>query len=213
MKASIRVSKIAGQGRVRQQDAVLQGLMPAFHLALGLGMERRPVHMVHGSWLAPRYRRSVCPRHGWGHRSTADATGTARWHCRRRIRACNAERSGQVVTLGRQGQIQRVRPVVRRRGGARRLGMEGAGIIVEHNREVRRNAAMSGGHGEHQAQPQPISLKSMKFGLPRLLRVRGGVAAFRRSGFGWVSGAWSRPWLRADRRCPFPRRSPPTGRC
>lgn len=70
------------------------------------------------------------------------------------------------MTLGRQGQIQRVRPVARRRGGARRLGTEGAGRIVEHNREVRRNAAMSGGHGEHQAQPQPISLKSVKSVCP-----------------------------------------------
>ena len=34
--------EIAGQEAIFQQDAVLQGLVPALDLALGLGMERAP---------------------------------------------------------------------------------------------------------------------------------------------------------------------------
>ena len=39
--------EIAGQEVVFQQDAVFQGLVPAFDLALGLGMERRAAHVAH----------------------------------------------------------------------------------------------------------------------------------------------------------------------
>ncbi len=41
--------EITGQEIVFQKDAVLQGLVPALDLALGLGMERRAAHMAHGS--------------------------------------------------------------------------------------------------------------------------------------------------------------------
>ena len=41
--------EIAGQEAIFQQDAVLQGLVPAFDLALGLRMERSASHMAHGS--------------------------------------------------------------------------------------------------------------------------------------------------------------------
>ena len=40
--------EIAGQEVVFKQDAVLQCLVPAFDLALGLGMERSAAHMAHG---------------------------------------------------------------------------------------------------------------------------------------------------------------------
>ena len=40
--------EIAGQEVVFQQDAVLQGLVPAFDLALRLRMERRAADMAHG---------------------------------------------------------------------------------------------------------------------------------------------------------------------
>lgn len=39
--------EIARQVIVVEQDAVLQGLMPALDLALGLGMIRRAAHMLH----------------------------------------------------------------------------------------------------------------------------------------------------------------------
>ena len=39
--------KVAGQEVVLQQDAVFQGLMPAFDLALGLRMEGCTAHMAH----------------------------------------------------------------------------------------------------------------------------------------------------------------------
>ena len=39
--------EIAGQEVVFQEDAVLQGLVPALDLALGLGMEGRAAHMLH----------------------------------------------------------------------------------------------------------------------------------------------------------------------
>lgn len=40
--------EIAGQVVVLQQDAVLQGLVPAFNLALRLGMEGCAANMAHG---------------------------------------------------------------------------------------------------------------------------------------------------------------------
>ncbi|CDO37960.1 hypothetical protein SPHV1_470051 [Novosphingobium sp. KN65.2] len=40
--------EIAGQVVIFQQDAVLQGLMPAFDFTLGLGMEGGAAHMAHG---------------------------------------------------------------------------------------------------------------------------------------------------------------------
>ena len=39
--------KVSGQEVVFQQDAVLQSLVPAFDLALGLGMVRRTTRMCH----------------------------------------------------------------------------------------------------------------------------------------------------------------------
>ena len=39
--------KITGQEVVLQQDAILQGLMPALDLALSLRMERRTAHVAH----------------------------------------------------------------------------------------------------------------------------------------------------------------------
>ena len=39
--------QVAGQEVVFQQDAVLQGLVPAFDLALGLRVEGRPSHVAH----------------------------------------------------------------------------------------------------------------------------------------------------------------------
>ena len=39
--------KVARQEVVFQQDAVLEGLVPALDLALGLGMERGAAHMAH----------------------------------------------------------------------------------------------------------------------------------------------------------------------
>ena len=39
--------EIAGQEVVFEQDAVLEGLVPALDLALGLGMERRTADMAH----------------------------------------------------------------------------------------------------------------------------------------------------------------------
>ena len=41
------VLQVAGQEVVFQQDAVLHGLVPAFDLALGLGMGRGTAHMAH----------------------------------------------------------------------------------------------------------------------------------------------------------------------
>ena len=45
--------KITGQEVVFKQDAVLQGLMPAFDLALGLGMIRRSARVLHALVLQP----------------------------------------------------------------------------------------------------------------------------------------------------------------
>ena len=39
--------EISGQEVVFEQDAVLEGLVPAFDLALGLGMERSAANMAH----------------------------------------------------------------------------------------------------------------------------------------------------------------------
>src|SRR5450432_2722077 len=39
--------KVTGQEVVFQEDAVLQGLVPALDLTLGLGMERSATHMAH----------------------------------------------------------------------------------------------------------------------------------------------------------------------
>ena len=39
--------EIAGQEVIFEQDAVLHGLVPAFDLALGLGMGRGTAHMAH----------------------------------------------------------------------------------------------------------------------------------------------------------------------
>lgn len=39
--------QVSGQEVVSQQDAVLQGLVPAFDLSLCLGMEGSTTHMVH----------------------------------------------------------------------------------------------------------------------------------------------------------------------
>ncbi len=41
--------EITGQELVFQEDAVLQGLVPALDLALGLRVERGATHMAHGS--------------------------------------------------------------------------------------------------------------------------------------------------------------------
>ena len=40
--------EISGQEVILQQDAVLQGLVPALDLALRLRVERRAAHMAHG---------------------------------------------------------------------------------------------------------------------------------------------------------------------
>jgi hypothetical protein len=45
--------KVAGQVIVLEQNAVLQGLMPAFDLSLSLGMIRRPAHVLHALGLEP----------------------------------------------------------------------------------------------------------------------------------------------------------------
>ena len=45
--------EMAGQIVVLEQDAVLQGLMPAFDFALGLRMIGRPTNMIHFSVIEP----------------------------------------------------------------------------------------------------------------------------------------------------------------
>ena len=45
--------EVAGQVVVLEQDAVLQGLVPALDLALGLGMVRRTTDMIHAVVLEP----------------------------------------------------------------------------------------------------------------------------------------------------------------
>ena len=45
--------EVARQVVVFQQNSVLQGLMPAFDLTLGLRMVRRAAHMVHAVALEP----------------------------------------------------------------------------------------------------------------------------------------------------------------
>ena len=45
--------KITWQIIIFQQDAVFHSLMPAFDLALGLGMERRTAHMIHFLFFQP----------------------------------------------------------------------------------------------------------------------------------------------------------------
>lgn len=58
--------EVTGQEVVLEQDAVLQGLVPALDLALGLRMERGAAHMAHGSWLSLRCSRPVRQRCSWG---------------------------------------------------------------------------------------------------------------------------------------------------
>ena len=57
--------EIAGQIVVVEQNAVLQGLVPALDLALGLGMIRRAAHMLHALAFEPvwpdRPRRRLDP--------------------------------------------------------------------------------------------------------------------------------------------------------
>ena len=45
--------EIAGQVVVLDQDAVLECLVPAFNLALGLGVQRRPANMAHALVMEP----------------------------------------------------------------------------------------------------------------------------------------------------------------
>src|SRR4029079_2730601 len=45
--------EITGQIVVVEQDAVLEGLVPALDLSLSLGMIRRPTHMLHALTLEP----------------------------------------------------------------------------------------------------------------------------------------------------------------
>ena len=45
--------QIAGQDVVLQQDAVLQGLVPSFDLALGLWVVRRTMNMIHAFVIQP----------------------------------------------------------------------------------------------------------------------------------------------------------------
>src|SRR5665213_1724542 len=45
--------EVTGQEVILQEHAVLQGLVPAFNLALGLGMERSAAHMAHAVRLDP----------------------------------------------------------------------------------------------------------------------------------------------------------------
>src|SRR5439155_14905542 len=45
--------KVAGQIVVLEQDAVLEGLVPALDLALGLGMIGRSAHMGHALLIEP----------------------------------------------------------------------------------------------------------------------------------------------------------------
>lgn len=42
--------EVAGQEVVFEQDAVFEGLVPAFDLALGPGMIGRAAHMLHAPW-------------------------------------------------------------------------------------------------------------------------------------------------------------------
>ena len=53
--------KVAGQEVIFQQDAVFHGLMPAFDLALRLGMEGRAAHVAHalGLDIFPQLARNV----------------------------------------------------------------------------------------------------------------------------------------------------------
>ena len=57
--------EIAGQVIVVEQDAVLQGLVPALDLSLGLGMIRSAAHMLHALAFEPlwpdRPRRKIEP--------------------------------------------------------------------------------------------------------------------------------------------------------
>ena len=45
--------EVAGQEVVFEENAVLEGLVPAFDLALGLGMQRGAAHMAHVLGLDP----------------------------------------------------------------------------------------------------------------------------------------------------------------
>ena len=58
--------KITGQEVVFEQHAVLQGLVPALDLALGLRVERRATHMA-PCFLRARYSPPGRPRCSWGH--------------------------------------------------------------------------------------------------------------------------------------------------
>jgi hypothetical protein len=51
--------KVARQVIVFEQDSVLQGLMPALDLSLGLGMIRRPAYVFHAFVLQPLGRSSA----------------------------------------------------------------------------------------------------------------------------------------------------------
>lgn len=69
--------KITGQEVVFQEDVVFEGLVPAFDLALCLGMERGTAYMAQSSVL--RYNQPGRQRCSWDRCLTADEACAARW--------------------------------------------------------------------------------------------------------------------------------------
>src|SRR5690606_31593751 len=71
--------KVTGQEVIFEQDAILEGLMPALDLALGLGMHRSAAHMAHFPGL-DIFRHH--PRCSSGHYPTAAEACAAPLRCR-----------------------------------------------------------------------------------------------------------------------------------
>lgn len=123
--------EVAGQEVVFEQDAVLQGLVPALDLALGLGMARGAAYVAHlvGLDIFDQFTRDVA-------------------------RTVIAEQSGLVQHRGAvaagsgQGEVQRVGHVLSAHVGAQLPGDDVAREVIEHGRQVhrkrRRNPALCG---------------------------------------------------------------------
>jgi len=111
--------KVAGQEVVFQQDAVFQGLVPAFDLALGLRMTRGAAHVAHllGLDVFGQFAR--------------DVAGAVI-----RQQPGLVQHRGAVAARGLEGEVQRVGDVLGAHVGAQLPGDNVAREVVEHGRQI-----------------------------------------------------------------------------
>jgi hypothetical protein len=111
--------KVTGQEVIFEQDAILEGLMPALDLALGLGMHRSAAHMAHfpGLDIFRQFTRDV-----------------ARAIIRQQPRL--VQHRCAVATRGLEREVQRVGDILGSHVGAQLPGDDVAREVVEHGRQI-----------------------------------------------------------------------------